>query len=103
MIAFVVVASVFAFAVLALGLFSSDKSKETARAGLENALSTVKVHGLVTASATLNTVTSVNLIGEFVGTGTGNQKKFALPIDQMTPNLEAIYLNGAPQTRDVNH
>jgi len=103
LIAFVVVAAVFAFAALALGLFSSDKSKETVRAGMEEALSTVKVHGSVTASATLITVTSVNLVGEFVGTGNGNQKKFDLPIDQMTPNIEAIYLDGAPQTRNVDY
>ena len=49
LIAIVVVASVFAFAAFAFGLFFSDKSKETGRAGLEETLSTVKVHDLVTA------------------------------------------------------
>ncbi len=35
LIAFVVVASVFAFAVLSTGLISSEKSKETVLGGLE--------------------------------------------------------------------
>ena len=37
LIAFVVVSSVFAFAALSTGLFSSDKAKETINAGLSEA------------------------------------------------------------------
>ena len=37
LIAFVVVSSVFAFAALSTGLFSSDKAKETIQAGLADA------------------------------------------------------------------
>jgi len=103
LIAFVAVASVFGFAVLSIGLFSSDKSKETVRAGMEEARSTIELKGSVTASATLTTVTGVNLVGEFVGTGNGSKKTFALPIDQMRPNFETIYLDGTPQTRDVDY
>ena len=40
LIAFVVVASVFAFAVLSTGLLSSEKSKETVLGGLEETSST---------------------------------------------------------------
>ena len=47
LIAFVVVASVFAFAVLSTGLLSSEKSKETVLGGLEETSSTIAVRGSV--------------------------------------------------------
>ena len=43
LIAFVVVASVFAFGVLSIGLFSSDKAQETVKAGMGEARSTLEV------------------------------------------------------------
>ncbi len=49
LIAFVVVSSVFAFAALSTGLFSSDKSKETISAGLSEARGTLEVRGAVLA------------------------------------------------------
>ena len=51
LIAFVVVASVFAFAVLSVGLFSADKSKETVQSGLEESTSTLELRGAVIARA----------------------------------------------------
>ena len=51
LIAFVVVSSVFAFAALSTGLFSSDKSKETISAGLEEAAGTLELRGSVLATA----------------------------------------------------
>ncbi|MBI4220739.1 MAG: hypothetical protein HY682_11380, partial [Chloroflexi bacterium] len=42
LIAFVVVASVFAFTVLSTGIFSSEKSKETVYAGLQEARSSLE-------------------------------------------------------------
>ena len=45
LIAFVGVSSVFAFAALSTGLFSSDKSKEPIRAGLAEASGTLEVRG----------------------------------------------------------
>ena len=47
LIAFVVVSSVFAFAALSTGLFTSDKSKETIHAGLSEARGTLEVRGSV--------------------------------------------------------
>ena len=47
LIAFVVVASVFAFAVLSTGLLSSEKSKETVLGGLEETQSTIALRGSV--------------------------------------------------------
>jgi len=49
LIAFVVVASVFAFAVLSTGLLSSEKAKEAAIGGLEATSSTLSLRGSVTA------------------------------------------------------
>ena len=49
LIAFVVVASVFAFTVLSNGIFSSERSKETIHAGLQEARSTLEPRGSVTA------------------------------------------------------
>jgi len=49
LIAFVVVASVFAFTVLSTGLFSSEESKETVFAGLEQTRSTLVTRGSTVA------------------------------------------------------
>lgn len=49
LIAFVVVASVFAFTVLSTGLFASERSKETVYAGLEEAKSSLEPRGSVIA------------------------------------------------------
>ncbi len=51
LIAFVVVASVFAFAVLSTGLLSSEKSKETVLGALEETSSTITVRGSVIGDA----------------------------------------------------
>ena len=49
LIAFVVVSSVFAFAALSTGLFSSDKAKETHTSGLAEARGTLKLKCSVVA------------------------------------------------------
>ena len=49
LIAFVVVASVFAFTVLSTGVFSSERGKETIFAGLEEAQSSMSPRGAVIA------------------------------------------------------
>jgi len=51
LIAFVVVASVFAFAVLSTGLLSSEKSKETVLGGLEETSSTITIRGDIIATS----------------------------------------------------
>jgi flagellin FlaB len=45
LIAFVIVASVFAYVVLSAGLFSTQKAKEAIHAGLEEAKSTIELKG----------------------------------------------------------
>ena len=49
LIAFVVVASVFAFTVLSTGIFSSERSKETVFSGIEEAQSTLEPRGSLIA------------------------------------------------------
>ncbi len=59
LIAFVIVASVFAFVVLSTGLFSAERGKETVFAGLEKARGNLEVRGAVTVSdsgATVGTI-----------------------------------------------
>ena len=51
MIAFVVVSSVFAFAALSTGLFTTDKAKDTIHAGLSEARGTMELKGSVIATA----------------------------------------------------
>ena len=50
LIAFIVVAAVFAFSVLTTGLFSTEKAKQTALAGLSEATSTLEPKGAVDAT-----------------------------------------------------
>ena len=59
LIAFVVVAAVFAFVVLSTGLFSSERSKETVYAGLSKTRGTMELTGGVLASS--NTTRLTNL------------------------------------------
>ena len=53
MIAFVIVASVFAFVVLSTGLFSAEKGKAAVFAGLEKASGNLEVRGSVTAASAI--------------------------------------------------
>ncbi len=50
MIAFVVVASVFAFTVLSSGIFAAERGKETIHAGLKGARSSLEIKGSVVAN-----------------------------------------------------
>ena len=61
LIAFVVVASVFAFAVLNTGFLSSEKSKEAALGGLQETSSTLSLRGEVIADSNA-AKTAVDLI-----------------------------------------
>jgi flagellin FlaB len=68
LIAFVVVAAVFAFTVLSTGVFSAERSKETIFAGLQEAKSSLEPRGSVVAfrgangGSPVNTIYKVSLI-----------------------------------------
>ena len=56
LIAFVVVASVFAFVVLSTGVFSAERAKETVHAGLQEARGSMEIRGSMIAKASTSTV-----------------------------------------------
>ncbi len=57
LIAFVVVSSVFAFAALSTGMFSSDKARETVNAGLAQTRATMELKGSVIGTSNAASVT----------------------------------------------
>ena len=59
LIAFVVVAAVFAFVVLSTGLFSSERSKETVYAGLSKTRGSMELTGGVIASSNTTKLTAL--------------------------------------------
>ena len=59
LIAFVIVASVFAYVVLSAGLFATQKAKEAVYAGMEETRSTIEVKGDVIAKMVSGNVTEV--------------------------------------------
>ena len=59
LIAFVIVASVFAYVVLSAGLFSAQKAKEAVYAGMEETGSTVEIKGDIIAKLVDGKVTEV--------------------------------------------
>ena len=56
LIAFVVVASVFAYTVLSAGIFSAEKGKEAIHSGLEQARGSMDIQGSVKATSIAATV-----------------------------------------------
>ena len=98
LIAFVVVSSVFAFAALSTGLFSSDKAKETHTAGLAEARGTLELKGSVVAKVSGTTgatgvVTSIEFQISNAAAG--------VPID-MTPGNTVIKYSDKTQTVNMN-
>jgi len=59
LIAFVIVASVFAYVVLSAGLFSSQKTKEAMNAGLQSTMSALEIKGNVIAKMESGVVTNI--------------------------------------------
>ena len=59
LIAFVVVAAVFAFVVLSTGLFSAERSKETVFAGLAKTRGSMQITGSVLGTTDLTKITNL--------------------------------------------
>ncbi len=62
LIAFVVVASVFAFVVLSTGVFSAERAKETIHAGLEEARGSMGIRGSMIAKTATSSTTTVDTL-----------------------------------------
>jgi archaeal flagellin FlaB len=81
LIAFVIVASVFAYVVLSAGLFSSQKVKEAVNAGIGSTMSTVELKGDIIARMDSGVVTELYLYVGIPAAGT--------PVD-FSPSSENI-------------
>ena len=101
LIAFVVVATVFAFVVLTTGIFSSERGKETVFAGLEKARGTVEVRGGVVVTAS-GTTLSVDDIQFAVSTTAGGE---SVPMDPSATNNGTVlaYRDNAVVDDDVTY
>jgi flagellin FlaB len=97
LIAFVVVATVFAFVVLTTGIFSAERGKETVFAGLQKARGTMEVRGGVLVRATPPNVDSIEFT---VGTTAGGDP---IPLDPAATSLRTViaYRDDAVADNDV--
>ncbi len=92
LIAFVVVSSVFAFAALSTGLFTTDRAKETIHAGLSQARSTMEMRGSILAEASTGTTGAVVRLRFQIANAAAGE-----PID-MTPGRTVIKYTDVNQT-----
>ena len=84
LIAFVVVATVFAFVVLTTGVFSAERGKETVFAGLQKARGTMEIRGGVVVRAT---PPNVDLIEFAVATTAGGA---SIPLDPAAASQRTV-------------
>jgi flagellin FlaB len=98
LIAFVVVATVFAFVVLTTGIFSSERGKETVYAGLQKARGTMEVRGGVVATATGSPL-AVSDIFFTVATTAGGE---SIPLDPAAPTDRTVIAYRDDTTVDNN-
>ena len=98
LIAFVVASSVFAFAALSTGLFSSDKAKETHTAGLAESRGTLEFKGSVVAkvSGTIGATGVVTSIAFQISNAAAGEA-----VD-MTPGNTIITYSDKTQTVNLN-
>lgn len=98
LIAFVVVASVFAYTVLSAGIFSSQKGKEAVNSGLQQARGTMEPKGEMIAKSA-NGATINQLIFTVVGVG-------GEPIDMTAPtdaNANGLADSGSSNTTVISY
>ncbi len=96
-IAFVVVASVFAFAALSTGLFTTDRAKETVTAGLSEARGTMVLKGSVVATAGISgaagTVDSLSFLVTNAAAGEPIDMTVGNTIVRYTDKFQSVNLN----------
>jgi flagellin FlaB len=99
LIAFVVVATIFAFVVLTAGIFSAERGKETVFAGLSKARGTMEVRGGIVVSAT-GTVLAVDSIFFTVATTAGGE---SIPLDPLAEDNRTViaYRDASVTDNDV--
>ena len=99
LIAFVIVASVFAYVVLSAGLFSTQKAKESIHSGLNEARSAIEVKGNAYGRMTNNVLTSVYFT---VATTTGGDMIDFTDTDNFTNKVVISYTDAYQIFPSVN-
>lgn len=99
LIAFVVVATVFAFVILTAGIFSAERGKETVFAGLQKARGTLEMRGGVVATAA---GTGVGAIQFTLATTAGGD---SIPLDPLATTNRTVlaYRDSAVMDNDVTY
>lgn len=93
LIAFIVVASVFAFTILSAGSASTEKGEEAIYAGLEGVQSSMSVKGAVIANGASNALTSVDVSLALVAGGD------PVDVNMTSPVIVVMYRDA---TQNVN-
>ncbi len=101
LIAFVVVATIFAFVVLTTGVFSSERAKETVFAGLEKARGSMEIRGGMVVTATGVTL-AVDEIQFAVATSAGGESVPMNPLGTSNRTVVA-YRDSTTVDNDVTY
>ena len=99
LIAFVIVASVFAYVVLSAGLFSTQKAKESIHSGLDEARSAIEIKGNAYGRMTGDVLTSVYFT---VATTTGGNMVDFTDTDNFTNKVVISYTDAYQIFPSVN-
>jgi len=99
LIAFVIVASVFAYVVLSAGLFSTQKAKESIHSGLDEARSAIEIKGNVYGRMESGVLSSVYFT---VATVTGGDMIDFSPTDNLTNKVVISYTDAYQIFSSVN-
>ena len=100
LIAFVLVASVFAYVALSAGLFSSQKAKEAVNSGIQSTTATIEIRGNIIAHMVGSEVTDVSFC---VGIPeAGSPVDFSLPSGNVTRKVVVSYSDADNYLPSVN-
>jgi flagellin FlaB len=105
LIAFVIVASVFAFVVLSTGLFSAERGKETVFAGLEKARGNLEVRGALTISDVGLTVGTIEDDDEIIFNLANAAGGFPVLVDPAATTNSVVmnYIDAEDRVADVTY
>ncbi len=102
LIAFVVVAAVFAFVVLSTGLFSSERGKETIYAGLQKTRGNLELRGSISANSAAASGTRVDSLVFAVGLAAGGEPVNLDPSATINKTVVA-YIDEATSINDLTY
>lgn len=101
LIAFVVVAAVFAYTVLSAGIFTTQKAQESVYTGLEEVEATLQIKGSVIATA--NSTGANGTVDDITFTVEGAMEGLAIDFTEPTDNVVVIsYLDSTQVSRDLD-